>query len=72
MVGNGLDEKGETFIMLLQKLKEKKHRDEEQHPKNIVKKLESDGLGNDANKPMDDFEEAGWTRVTSKRQRRRR
>ena len=66
-LGNGLDEKGAMFMTLWEKLREKKQRDEEQAAKKIVKEL-----ADDANKPLDDFEEAGWTTVTSKRQRRRR
>jgi hypothetical protein len=73
-LGNGLDEKGETFMTLLQKLKEKKQWDEEQAAKKIIVKEIENGLGDDADKPLDDFEleDAGWTTVTSKRQRRRR
>ena len=71
-LGNGLDEKGETFMTLLQKLKEKKQWDEEQAAKKIIVKELKDGPGDDSKKPLDDFEDAGWTTVTSKRQRRRK
>jgi hypothetical protein len=49
-------------MTLLQKLKEKRQPNE---VKEIV-----DRPRDDANKLSDGFEEAGWTTVTSKRQRR--